>query len=54
MSTPKQHSQKISLNNNDTTTILKLEKEEEFVNINETIEQAEEENNKSLDELLAE
>ncbi|HHS6900535.1 TPA: SNF2-related protein [Campylobacter jejuni] len=54
LSTPKQHSQKISLNNNDTATILKLEKEEEFVNINETIEQTEEENNKSLDEILAE
>ncbi|WP_432805901.1 SNF2-related protein [Helicobacter apodemus] len=52
LSTPKQHSQKVSLNNN--TSISKLEKEEEFVNINETIEQTEEENNKSLDELLAE
>ncbi len=53
LSTPKQHSQKVSLDNNN-TTISKLKKEEEFVNINEAIEQTEEENNKSLDELLAE
>lgn len=53
LSTPKQHSQKVSLNNNN-MAISKLKKEEEFININEAIEQVEEENSKSLDELLAE
>ncbi|ECP8959922.1 helicase, partial [Campylobacter jejuni] len=51
LSTPKQHSQKVSLNGNIATPNLN---KEEFVNINEAIEQAEEENSKSLDELLAE
>ncbi|MDP8545561.1 helicase-related protein [Campylobacter coli] len=51
LSTPKQHSQKVALNGNIATPNLN---KEEFVNINETIEQTEEENSKSLDELLAE
>ncbi|EOJ2434464.1 helicase-related protein, partial [Campylobacter jejuni] len=51
LSTPKQHSQKFALNGNIATPNLN---KEEFVNINETIEQTEEENSKSLDELLAE
>lgn len=51
LSTPKQHSQKVSLNGNIATPNLN---KEEFVNINEAIEQTEEENSKSLDELLAE
>ncbi|HED6063152.1 TPA: DEAD/DEAH box helicase family protein, partial [Campylobacter jejuni] len=51
LSTPKQHSQKVSLNSNIATPNLN---KEEFVNINEAIEQSEEENSKSLDELLAE
>ncbi|EAH8195183.1 helicase [Campylobacter coli] len=51
LSTPKQHSQKVALNGNIATPNLN---QEEFVNINETIEQTEEENSKSLDELLAE
>lgn len=51
LSTPKQHSQKVSLNSNIATPNLN---KEEFVNINEAIEQTEEENSKSLDELLAE
>lgn len=51
LSTPKQHSQKISLNSNIVTPNFN---KEEFININETIEQTEEENSKSLDELLAE
>lgn len=51
LSTPKQHSQKVALNGNIATPNLN---KEEFVNINEAIEQTEEENSKSLDELLAE
>ncbi|EAH5920138.1 helicase, partial [Campylobacter jejuni] len=51
LSTPKQHSQKVALNGYIATPNLN---KEEFVNINETIEQTEEENSKSLDELLAE
>lgn len=51
LSTPKQHSQKVALNGNIATPNLN---KKEFVNINETIEQTEEENSKSLDELLAE
>ncbi|WP_301006626.1 MULTISPECIES: SNF2-related protein [Helicobacter] len=54
LSTPKQHSQKVILDNNDITPKSKQDKEEEFININEAIEQTEEESNKSLDELLAE
>ncbi|WP_104722728.1 SNF2-related protein [Helicobacter mesocricetorum] len=50
LSTPKQNSQKITLNGNNITP---KPNEEEFININETIEQTEEES-KSLDELLAE
>lgn len=52
LSTPKQHSQKVALIGNNLPP--KPNKEDEFVNINETMEQSEEENHKSLDELLAE
>ncbi|MCR2064470.1 SNF2-related protein [Campylobacter helveticus] len=52
LSTPKQHSQKVALIGNNLSP--KPNKEDEFVNINETMEQSEEENHKSLDELLAE
>nr|WP_257395636.1 SNF2-related protein [Campylobacter lari]MCR2070239.1 SNF2-related protein [Campylobacter lari subsp. concheus] len=53
LSTPKQHSQKVILNNTTPTNLLE-KSEDEFININDVIEQPEDDNNKTLDELLAE